>query len=270
MDGDDLIRFFGSCPPAPGFPWARCSCGAPLRSDGKGCTGAARHPVPAANLALYATWTGTRANLAAMHAAGFRLLAGPDQLDRRGLPPLAYGLDNGAWAAFRAGRDFDPSAFREVLRRWGATAEWIVLPDIVAGGMASLALSLSWLDEVRAVGPRMLLPVQDGMGPDDVLPVLRREPRLGVFLGGSTAWKWATLPVWGDVCRSVGARLHVGRVNTAAAIRACVAAGATSADGTSASIYSVNAPKLAAAARGPAQVGLPAWTAEGSGARSLL
>lgn len=242
----------GSCPPAPGFGWARCACGSPMRSDSIGCTSG--HPTASPNLRLYATWTGTRANLAALHLGGFRVLTGPDQLSRRTLPPLQWALDNGAWGCFRRGAPFDGEAFARALGRWGEGADWTVLPDIVAGGVASLDLSLSW--RVRVPG-LALLAVQDGMTADDVRPHL--GPRTGIFIGGSTAWKWRTLPTWGALARAAGCYLHVGRVNSADAIRACVAHGAQSGDGTSATLYRVNAPKLSAATRGPAQAGLPMW-----------
>ncbi len=251
-----VAHLLASAPPALGFEWARCAtCRAPMRSDGAACTGAPRHAAPSAALAYYATWTGTRENLAALHASGIRVLAGPDQLDRRGLPPLAWALDNGAWGAFKAGRAFDGEAFRRVLDRWADGADFIVLPDIVAGGMASLELSLSWLDEVAATARLPLLPVQDGMTVADIEP--RVGPRVGLFVGGSTAWKWQTLTAWGELAARAGCRLHVGRVNSQAAIRACIGAGATSADGTSATVYSANAAPLARAARGPGQTSLP-------------
>jgi hypothetical protein len=256
-NGGSVVDMLRSCPPATGFGWARCRvCRYPMRSDGTACTNSLeRHPAPTARLTYYATWTGTRENLAAMHAGGIRVLAGPDQLDRRGVPPLAWALDNGAWGAFKAGRAFDGDAFRLVLDRWAHGADWIVLPDIVAGGRASLDLSLAWLPEVRETRRLPLLAVQDGMTVDEIGPHV--GPELGLFIGGSTAWKWQSLPAWGELARARCAHLHVGRANSAAAIAACIGAGAHSADGTSASVYSVNAAKLAGAARGPGQTTLP-------------
>lgn len=260
VNGVPLHRFLGSCPPSSGFTPARCDCGAILRSDGRACTGAGRHPAPAASVQLYATWTGTRRNLAALHAGGFRLFAGPDQLDRLDLvPPLAYALDNGAWGAFQRGVAFDRDAFWHALDRWGEGADFIVLPDIVAGGLRSLELSLAWLFDVRQYALPMLA-VQDGMKPEDVEEVV--GPGCGIFLGGSTAWKWATLPSWAVFAKLYRAPLHVGRgCNSQRQIRKCAAVGASSADGTSATVYSVNAAPLAAVARELAQPLLPLWTA---------
>jgi len=224
------------------------------------------------DITYYATYTTTRRNLAAMADAGIRLLFGPDQLEYVGaldVPTwgIRYALDNGAWGAFRRGGSFDGEAFWRVLDRWGDTfsprgrfagsaqrPDWIVCPDIVAGGMASLDLSLRWLPYVRQYG-HPLIAVQDGMAPEAVEEHV--GPAVGIFLGGSTAWKWATLPEWAAMARAYKARIHVGRVNTARGIRACRAHGVTSCDGTSASRFSVNAAPLGMACRGPVQIGMP-------------
>lgn len=247
------------CPPDPSFPWARCAtCSAPLDADGWRCTGYPSHPRETFQIRLYATWTGTKRNVAAMHAGGVRLLTGPDQLDlygRHRLPPLGWALDNGAWGCFQRGEPFNADRFERALERWGARANWIALPDIVAGGLASLDLSLSWIDRLRSYRTTLLIPVQDGMEPGDVEPHLDPE-RVGIFVGGSTAWKLRTLRAWGALAERVGVRMHVGRVNSAKRVRLCIEAGAESCDGTSLSRFAVNAPLLVNASRTERQMGL--------------
>lgn len=213
----------------------------------------------------YATYTTTRRNLAALAEAGIRVLLGPDQLEvgLRGYPQARFALDNGAWGAFTKGGAFDDGKFWRVLERWGERRrcaptscrepDWIVVPDIVAGGRASLDLSLRWLPYVRQYGPP-LLAVQDGIEPEDVEEYV--GPRCGIFLGGSTEWKWANLGKWAALARTYRCHLHVGRVNSERGIRVCRSRGVTSADGTSASRFSVNAPRLGAATRGPYQLAL--------------
>lgn len=216
-------------------------------------------------MTYYASYTTTRANLAALAAAGIRVLLGPDQLDRLrapAYPALRYAVDNGAWGAFRSGGSFDADAFWRVLDRWGRVREsirepdWIVCPDIVAGGLASLELSLAWLPYVRQYG-HPLLAVQDGMRPEDLEEHV--GPSCGLFLGGSTAWKWRTLAEWAAMARTYRAHLHVGRVNSERGLRFCRGHGVTSADGTSASRFSVNAGRLGRACRGPVQAALPIY-----------
>lgn len=192
----------------------------------------------------YASATGTRRNLAALAASGWRLLITP--LDNKDPKEFRFGLDNGAWSAFKAGRPFDAEAFARALDRWGPSADWTVVPDVVEGGLASLDLSLRWLDRITAVSPA-LIAVQDGMEPKDVAGLL--GDRVGVFVGGSTAWKMGTMDAWCSLARARGCWAHVGRVNTKRRIRHCAIAGADSFDGTSASRYAVTLPKLDGARR---------------------
>lgn len=90
----------------------------------------------------YASRTGTRRNLAALRQAGWRLMVSAKGVLRsEGFP---YCLDNGAWWSFANGQPFDEAAF---LRAYGALArgaDFVVLPDIVAGGLRSLEFSLNW------------------------------------------------------------------------------------------------------------------------------
>ena len=65
----------------------------------------------------------------------------------------------------------------------------VIVPDIVAGGLASLERSAFWRDTVPTEFAAYLA-VQDGMTEADVVPELRRYQ--GIFVGGSLAWKLAT------------------------------------------------------------------------------
>lgn len=156
---------------------------------------------------------------------------------------FAYALDNGAWTAHVRGEPFDVSAFERALDPLGADADFVVAPDIVAGGLASLRLSESWLARLDTAR-RVLVPVQDGVTPADIAGLV--SDRIGVFVGGSTEWKLRKLATWGRWCRERGVWCHVGRVNTGRRIAACEAAGITSFDGSSASRYAVNARRLEA------------------------
>ena len=188
----------------------------------------------------YASRTGTRRNLAALRAAGWRLLVSRAGVWRdEGFP---YALDNGAWSDFQADRSFDEDAFERVLEAMGGAADWVVLPDIVAGGMRSLELSIRWINRVLAVTPLALLAVQDGMEPEDLAPLV--GPTVGIFLGGSTEWKLARMLDWGRFCAESGVYYHVARVNTVKRFRMAHAAGAHSVDGSSASRFAKTLPLL--------------------------
>jgi hypothetical protein len=193
----------------------------------------------------YASRTGTRRNLDALRAHGWRLLLSRvDKWNARGLP---YALDNGAWSDFQAGRQFDEARFEKMIERIGAGADWIVLPDIVAGGLASLDLSKRWLNRCLSICPLVLVAVQDGMSEVDLDDLVGAG--VGIFLGGSTAWKLETMGGWGAYCRRKGIYYHVARVNTARRFRMAHAAGATSVDGSSASRYAASIRMLDLASR---------------------
>jgi hypothetical protein len=191
----------------------------------------------------YASRTGTLRNLAVLRQQGWRLLVSPGNLRTEGFP---YALDNGAWSAFQRGVPFDGAAFSRAVDMLGGRADWIVAPDIVGGGQASLGLSAAWLSRLTSVAP-VLLAVQDGIEPSDVSGLVR----YGIFLGGTTEYKLATMAEWGAYASERGCYFHVGRVNTRRRIMLCAAAGADSFDGTSVSRFAETMPLLDNALRQP-------------------
>ena len=196
----------------------------------------------------YASNTGTKRNLAALRDAGWRIMLTPDNPTPR--EGLKHCLDNGAWGAFQKGIPFDCGRFEKLVDTAGLKADFIVLPDIVAGGGNSLAFSVSWLPRLNSYRS-LLLPVQDGMDPKAVLAILRAWPHVGIFLGGTTEYKLATMHDWGVAAAALGRWYHVGRVNSRRRIRMAAACGATSFDGTSATRFSCTLPLLDAARRQP-------------------
>lgn len=194
----------------------------------------------------YASRTGTRRNLAALRAAGWRLMVSARGVLRsEGFP---YALDNGAWTAFQKGEAFDIPAFERAYTLLGDGADFVIAPDVVASAEASLALTREWLPRLDAAR-LVLVSVQDGMRFGDVADLV--SPRVGVFMGGSTEWKLANVVRWGRWCRDHGVYYHVGRVNTVRRIRLCHDAGADSFDGSSVSRFACTLPKLDRANRQP-------------------
>jgi len=195
----------------------------------------------------YCSSTGTRSTRAALQAAGWRVLVVPTGKDKN--YGLDYAIDNGAWSAYQRGLPFDEKAFMRTLK-WSAKQDikpdWIVVPDIVAGGIKSLEYSLGWIDRVSSYGP-LLLAVQDGMTPEHIERYIGSE--LGIFLGGTTQWKLSTMMEWGELCHSKakdGNRpwYHCGRVNTVRRISLCASSGADSFDGTSVARFPCNLGRL--------------------------
>lgn len=195
----------------------------------------------------YASRTGGP-NLEGLRRAGWRLMisAWADHRDE-GMP---YAIDNGAWSAHTHNAPWPEDRFRALVASHGARADFVVVPDIVAGGLESLRLSERWLPELDAIKLR-LIAVQDGMAPWDVEPLL--GPGIGLFIGGSTTprevdprggWKWRSLAFWAHLARRRGCYLHVGRVNSIRQIQECIRVGADSFDGTSASRWGKTLRKL--------------------------
>lgn len=140
-------------------------------------------------------------------------------------------MDNGAFGAFKAGTRFDVPSWTiavvvcEWLRRNGPPAwlpaesalpDFIVLPDIVGGGLQSLEFSMAALKTVLldGVSPDLgfALVVQEGMRPED-LPW--DEPWDTLFIGGADlGWKMGTAPQWTAAARANGRFVHIGRVGT--------------------------------------------------------
>jgi len=203
----------------------------------------------------YATTTRTRRNVAALRAAGWRLLLSPDIHTLH--DGFQYGLDNGAWGAHQSGRPWDADKFRELVLRYGADADWVIVPDVVGDSLASLARTKEWLPFCLDHCPRVLVALQDGMAPRMVHP-LPITGRIGFFVGGTTHWKLHTLPMWATLARTIGVWLHVGRVNTARRIRLCQSVGAHSFDGTSVTRYAVTLDELDEARRQEGLWRLPA------------
>lgn len=201
----------------------------------------------------YASRTGTKRNLEALWQAGWRLMLSPKGMMNGLDPKWRYALDNGAWWAFQNKQPFDVPAFEQAVARFGPGADFIVVPDIVCGGVESLTRSRRWWENLR-LRPELrdvvlMIAVQDGFEPRHVAPML--GPKTGVFVGGSTGFKESTMARWCALARDHGAPSHVVRVNTIRRIALCAAAGADSFDGTSVTMFAKTLPKLDGARRQP-------------------
>jgi hypothetical protein len=163
------------------------------------------------------------------------------------IPGQPYVLDNGAWSCHVAGVPWAEGPFMKLVSRLGGDAGFAVAPDIVGGGAESLAFSLDWLAENRARAgvDRWMLAVQDGMTVDHVREVLIEHRFAGMFVGGSTEWKWRHVHEWSALGLELGLRVHVGRVNSRRRAELCRDVGVSSIDGSSVTRYAVNAPLLA-------------------------
>lgn len=137
------------------------------------------------------------------------------------LPPRRrpWFFDNGAFGDWKAGRPFQPEPFLadiDAIYRSIDRPEFIVLPDIVAGGSASLEYSSRWIHRLRGLAP-LYLAVQDGMTEDEVAPLFRHVA--GIFVGGTLRWKVRTGEAWASFARQQDRVCHIGRCGSARRVR---------------------------------------------------
>jgi hypothetical protein len=158
------------------------------------------------------------------------------------IPPrrTPWFYDNGAFGDWKAKRNFDAVRYTRDLfriREWDDLPEpdFIVLPDIVAGGAESLVFSLYWLEDSMAAGVPLYLAVQDGMTEADVEATISTAVyeggRIdGIFVGGSLEWKLETGEAWTKFAHYYDMQCHIGRVGTADRVRWAKAIGCDSID----------------------------------------
>lgn len=175
--------------------------------------------------------------------------AGIGECTTRGqLPPRrsTWFYDNGAFEDFQAGRPFNYlqwSRDMRAIRYWVETGvgrgckqgqpmtapDFVVVPDIVAGGNQSLTFSLCHLAEAKACGAPCYLAVQDGMTEAAVRSVLAHGFD-GIFVGGTLDWKLETGAAWCELGRALGLPVHVGRVGTVERVKWAASVGVSSID----------------------------------------
>jgi hypothetical protein len=163
---------------------------------------------------IYVGQTRSRSLIGRLADLGIGEMTQPDEYPPRRHP---YALDNAAFKAWTKGTAFDELGFLAAVERCRADPpEFIVAPDVVAGGEASLAFSLSWVERLRSVAP-VLLVVQDGMSTETVERALPEFA--GLFVGGTLRWKLRTGAEWVALAHEHGKPCHIGRVGTPKRVR---------------------------------------------------
>jgi hypothetical protein len=149
-----------------------------------------------------------------------------------------WAFDNGAYTDWLHGDVFDTRRYLERLSHLAflpndRLPDWCVVPDIVADP-TSISYSLRWRQALYDTDRRLkwYLAVQDFMTPEDVLHALCLEPFDGLFIGGSTEWKWETAEKWVAWGHERGLPVHLARVNGPGPLQQAVDIGADSIDGT--------------------------------------
>lgn len=127
-----------------------------------------------------------------------------------------FALDNGAFSAFHNRVKWDGRKYKKYLERHliKGRPDFIITPDLVAGGLKSLKFSLGWNKWIRKKYPdiKQYLAVQDGMLASDVGDCLVLFD--GLFIGGTLCWKYSTSKMWASVAHDYHMPCHIGRVGT--------------------------------------------------------
>jgi hypothetical protein len=144
-----------------------------------------------------------------------------------------FFVDNGAFAYHKRGEPFKGELFLrtlEVVAESGSSPAFVVVPDIIEGGMLSLEFSLKWHERLKKEFPSFhwALVVQDGMEEEAVREVLSEFDVL--FVGGSIEWKLWAGKRWVELAHSHGKWCHIGRVGTLTRLRWAWHIGADSID----------------------------------------
>lgn len=129
-------------------------------------------------------------------------------------PNISWCLDNGAYSCWINKTLFNERLFRKSLikiEKCVSYPDFIICPDIVAGGYDSLKFSLKWLHEIPAGYP-IYLAVQDGMETNVISNYLDLFD--GLFVGGTLQWKLKTSEEWIKLAHSVNIKCHIGKVGT--------------------------------------------------------
>ena len=138
--------------------------------------------------------------------------------------PVPYALDNAVYGAWSNDREWNSEKYYKALDFYDPNiCRWTVVPDWVSDKNLTLERWSKHWRGIKDRGYTLAFAVQDGMTPSDV-----PEKAEVIFVGGSTEWKWKTMPIW---CREFE-RVHAARVNTYRLLWMAHECGAESCDGT--------------------------------------
>lgn len=181
---------------------------------------------------VYVGQTRSKSLIPRLTEMGFGEIVQPYEMVPRRKP---YAIDNGAFGDWKNKQDFNERRFIEAVAHTqyldyylGDAPDFIVCPDIVAGGLASLAFSLRFVPSLQDRGAPLYLVLQDGMQESDVEPSLPLFQ--GLFVGGTLPWKISTGERWVRFAHKHGLHCHIGRVGTARRVSWAMRIGADSID----------------------------------------
>ena len=123
-------------------------------------------------------------------------------------------LDNGAFVAYKKGYPFPEKVFLNTLDKCyklNIPLDFIVCPDIIAGGEKSLNFSIEWATGRLKTAPSLALVVQDGMTAHMIDAYVLSLFEC-IFVGGTVEWKWKTADGWVKFAHASNKKCHIGQV----------------------------------------------------------
>lgn len=183
---------------------------------------------------LYSSWVPPNKDCGILRDLGIGIVFTP-KANRYPIDGIPWVLDNGAFGCWIRKTKFDGYAFLDAMRRIPANRypDFIVIPDIVAGGERSLAFSLRWMDRMPS-NHSAYLAVQDGMDALEIDRLLDQDDRIqGIFVGGTMGWKLMTAGFWIELAHRHRRPAHIGRCGPLARMQWAKRLGADSVDSAS-------------------------------------
>ncbi len=131
---------------------------------------------------------------------------------------VPYILDNGAYKAYRNDEEWDPDPFlsrlEEIGEKMPRDPDFVVLPDVLEDGDASIKRSRKWSDKISSFGYRYYLPVQDGMPVEQTVREAVDMGASGIFIGGTRKFKLEYADQFIMTAHDYGLLAHIGRPGT--------------------------------------------------------
>jgi len=150
--------------------------------------------------------------------------------DSRAFPFWKFACDNGRFAKPDEWNAGDWLEWLAGLRRYRQNCLFAVAPDVVGDAVATLQLSMPYLETIRQLGYRAAFVAQDGF--HDAFP--NPDTFDVLFIGGRDEWKFAEDGGYASArwARSHGKPTHQGRVNSERRLVTMMVSLFDSADGT--------------------------------------
>ena len=155
-----------------------------------------------------------------------------DTFNKKTLNNMAYYfLDNGAFSDFKLKKKFNAIKFVNRLIQitekvangeFNKEPRFVVIPDIVMGGMDSLGYSMQWLEYLKRFFPQFkyYLAIQDGMQASAVEAIALSGDIDGIFLGGSKEFKYREGAHYASMANFYGLGAHAGGIGNRRSILA--------------------------------------------------